>query len=109
MIGRVLSVMFTYLEESFKLVCVYAPVQKTARMDLLEILRLCLVGRGNTIVAGDFNHIRTVKDRVGQGESHTDVTSTAFIAILQDFCLQDGAVCYYVKGKAPSYKGIAKS
>lgn len=54
---RILCVKFMFWEEYFKLICLYTPAQKIARKELLEVLRFQLVGRGNLVVAGDFNVI----------------------------------------------------
>lgn len=52
--GRAVACTFTYLGNKFKLINGYAPAKKEERNSFLKELSTYLVGRGDTILAGDF-------------------------------------------------------
>lgn len=110
--GRLLLCHMEHQGTKFRLFNVYAHANKNERKELLNLLRIHLVGRTPTIVAGDFNLIRFVKDREGIGEQKLDVTSKNFNEIVTDFKLKDVVVEVGGEEDAFSYfsdKGTCKS
>lgn len=73
--GRCLQVMLQFLGTKIRLFNIYASADNKERVEFLEEILMHLPGKMHTIIAGDFNTIRDLQDRIGQSESRLDKSS----------------------------------
>ncbi|KAI4890805.1 hypothetical protein NFI96_030933, partial [Prochilodus magdalenae] len=81
--GRALGLDATWRGQNLRVLCVYAPVEASSRLDFLEVLAPFCVTNRHLVVAGDFN-INLERD--------VDVSLKHFKKLICDFGLIDGFV-----------------
>ncbi|KAI4896701.1 hypothetical protein NFI96_030906 [Prochilodus magdalenae] len=79
--GRALGLDATWRGQNLRVLCVYAPVEASSRLDFLEVLAPFCVTNRHLVVAGDFN-INLERD--------VDVSLKHFKKLICDFGLVDG-------------------
>ncbi|KAI4902960.1 hypothetical protein NFI96_008177 [Prochilodus magdalenae] len=81
--GRALGLDATWRGQNIRVLCVYAPVEASSRLDFLEVLAPFCITNRHLVVAGDFN-INLERD--------VDVSLKHFKKLICDFGLIDGFV-----------------
>lgn len=92
--GRALMVNVVCNGKELKLVNVYAPTEKNERYDLFESFSLVLSSAVPVVLGGDWNCIRSIRDRKSESkEFKLDTTCGLLNRIIKDFKLLD---CYRI-------------